>query len=383
MGNVDDSISASVKTKYAFIKIRSKHTIIEQIKRIFKYTFPDYDLEIIDVKKILKSNLHIVFINLFHMMYVYGIRALFEDKNVIYNRFFGTPYMYRSIRHLLNANIRHDYLFTIQDCSLFNGKLHGIPNFVYTDHTVLANRNYPECDEKKDLLSKSWMTLEGDIYRDAEIVFTRSLIVRDSVIQDYRCNPDKVQCIYYAPFIKDRGRSQTTSQYASKKILFVGLEWERKGGPLLISAFEHVLKEMPDAGLVIIGCNPEVSLPNVEVIGPIPGKEIQSYYEKAAVFCLPTRREPFGIAFIEAMSYCLPVIGTRIGALPEFIIDGSNGYTIQINDAEKLASLLIGLLSNPEKCAQMGQCSYDIYRQHFTLEVVSSSLKKHITSYIQ
>lgn len=382
MDNIDESKSASVKRKYAFIKIRSKHTIIEQIIRIFEYTFPDYDLEIIDIKKILKTNLHIVIINLFHMIYIYGIKTLFEDKNVIYNRFFGTSYMYHNIRRLLNANIRQDYSFTIQDCSLFNGKLHGIPHFVYTDHTVLANRNYPECDERKDLLSKAWMTLEGKIYKDAEIVFTRSLIVRDSVVQDYMCDPDKVQCIYYAPFIEDRERNQIASKYASKNILFVGLEWERKGGPLLLSAFERVLREIPDAGLTIVGCNPEVNVPNVKIVGPIPNEKIQSYYKESAVFCLPTRREPFGIVFIEAMSYCLPVIGTNIGALPEFIIDGDNGYTIQINDAEKLASLLIYLLSNPEKCAQMGQRGYDIYRQKFTLEVVSSSLNKYIAPYI-
>lgn len=382
MDNIDEPKSATVKIRYAFIKIRSKHASMEQIIRILKDTFPDYDLDIIDIKNILKMNLHVVIINLFHMMYMYGIKTLLEDKSVIYNRFFGTPYMYHNIRRLLNANIRHDYLFTIQDCSLFNGKLNGIPHFVYTDHTILANKNYPEYDLEKDFLSKSWISLERNIYKDADMIFTLSLIIRDSVIQDYMCDPDKVQCIYYAPFSEDRKRDVGTDKYSAKNILFVGLEWERKGGPVLLSAFERVLREIPDAGLIIIGCKPAVNVPNVKIVGPVPYEKMQSYYEKSTVFCLPTRREPFGIVFIEAMSYCLPVIGTNIGAIPEFITDGDNGYLIQINDAEKLASLLIYLLSNPEKCAQMGQRGYDIYRQKFTLGVVSSSLNKYIAPYI-
>jgi len=379
----DGAGKTAARNRYAFIKIRSNHTIIRQIIEILEHTFPDYNLEIIDVKRILKKNLHVVVTNLFHMLYIYGVKTFFEGKNVIYNRFFGTPYIYHSIKRLLNESIGHDFIFSIQDCSLFNGKLHGIPHFVYTDHTVLANRNYPEFDEGRDLLSKAWMNLERMIYIDAEMVFTRSLIVRDSVIQDYMCNPDKVECIYYAPFIEDRMSNQDVNKYSSKKILFVGLEWERKGGPLLVAAFERVLHEIPDACLIIIGCNPAVDVPNVKVVGPASSEKIRSYYNESAVFCLPTRREPFGIAFIEAMSFFLPVIGTNIGAIPEFILDEDNGYLIQINDIDKLANLLIFLLSNPEKCAQMGQRGYDIYRQKFTLGVVSSLLRKYIAPYIQ
>jgi len=368
--------------RYAFIKIRSKHTIIDQIIRILKHTFPEYELEIIDVKNILKKNYRIVLINLFHMLRIYGLKTLFEEKNVIYNRFFGTPYMYHQIRRLLNDYSRIGYLFTIQDCSLFNGKLENIPHFVYTDHTVLANKKYPHYDPRVDLLSESWISLERDIYRYSDMVFTRSLAIRESVIQDYSCDPDNVQCIYYAPFSENRTCDSNIGKYSSRNILFVGLEWERKGGPVLLDAFSRVLCEVPDARLIIIGCTPRVTSPNVEIVGPVAQEKVRTYYETSAVFCLPTRREPFGIVFIEAMSHCLPVIGTKIGALPEFIMDGENGYLIDVDDTERLANLLKQLLFNPDECMRMGQHGYQIYRQKFTLEVVSSLLHKYISPYI-
>jgi glycosyltransferase involved in cell wall biosynthesis len=208
------------------------------------------------------------------------------------------------------------------------------------------------------------------------------MIVRESVINDYLCAPDKVQCIYYAPFGQNRERSINNSKYASKNILFVGLEWERKGGPALANAFELVLRKVPDAKLTLVGCSPLVELPNVEIVGPVSNDRLQNYYERAAVFCLPTRREPFGIVFIEAMSYGLPVIGTDIGALPEFIVEGKNGFLIQVNDVDKLADLLVRLISDPDLCSSLGRCGYETYQQKFTLDCVSYLLKNYIAPFI-
>lgn len=372
-----------MRARYVFIKIRSNHSIIEQIIKILKATFPGYELDILDVKKLLIKNMHIVLINLYYMLRLYGISVVIQGKSAFYNRFFGTPFMYRNIGRLLNSGARENYLFSIQDCSLFNGKLSGVPHFVYTDHTVLANKNYPEYDERRDLLDASWMRLERDIYRDAAMVFTRSKIVMRSVIEDYGCDPDKVRCIYYAPFMDSKRAAPAQEKYSSKNILFVGLEWERKGGPLLVRAYEEVLRSVPGASLTIVGCSPNVSLPNVNIVGPVKSDELKKYYEAASVFCLPTRREPFGIVFLEAMSYSLPVVGTRIGALPEFIADGDNGYLIGIDDEQVLADRLVELLTHPDRCQGMGASGYGVYLRQFTLEAVSSSLRQFVMSRIK
>jgi glycosyltransferase involved in cell wall biosynthesis len=313
---------------------------------------------------------------------LYGIKTFLEEKSVIYNRFFGTPYIYQAIRKLLRPYSQKNYIFTVQDCSLFNGKLSGIPHFVYTDHTVLANRNYPGYNPKTELLSESWMKLEACIYKDSDMVLTRSINIRNSVVKDYCCDPRKVRCIYYAPFFEGRVSDGGNKKYSSKNILFVGLEWERKGGPILVNAFERVLKNIPDASLTIVGCKPNIKMQNVVIAGKVSKDRLQEFYENCAVFCLPTQREPFGIVFLEAMSYRLPVIGVNIGALPEFILDGENGYLIDAQDVNKLSNLLIQLLSSPKICEQMGNRGYEIFHKKFTLEIVSSLLKESIESKI-
>jgi glycosyltransferase involved in cell wall biosynthesis len=368
--------------KYAFIKIRSNHAIIEQIIKILRHTFPDYQLDIIDVKRLLKKHFLILAINMLHVFKDYGFRTTFENKSIFYNRFFGTPYMYHAIRRLLGKSLQADYLFTIQDCSLFNAKIHDAPNFVYTDHTVLANRNYPSYDKERDMLADTWLRLEHNIYNDAHMVFTRSIAIKNSVINDYGCNPAKVECIYYAPFIETRPAVSASEKYTSKRILFIGIEWERKGGPLLIEAFKRLQTIIPDARLTIAGCSPSIDVPGVEVVGLLSQDQLSFFYENSAVFCLPTRREPFGIVFIEAMSYALPVIGTNIGALPEFIIDGHNGYKIDIDDVDGLSAILVKLLTDPSMCERLGRQGYNIYLEKFTLEKTSLLLKHYVNERI-
>jgi glycosyltransferase involved in cell wall biosynthesis len=73
------------------------------------------------------------------------------------------------------------------------------------------------------------------------------------------------------------------------------------------------------------------------------------------VFCLPTRFEPFGIAFIEAMYFSLPCVGTDAWAVPEMVVDGETGFTVPVDDLEALTDRLLRLLGAPALAARMGR----------------------------
>src|SRR5207237_9406814 len=111
----------------------------------------------------------------------------------------------------------------------------------------------------------------------------------------------------------------------------------------------------PDAQLTIVGCSPDVDVRNCQVVGQIPLADVGKYYDAASVFCMPTTLEPFGIAFIEAFAHSLPVIATRVGAIPELVRDGESGYLVQPNDVNALAERLIELVGDPAKCRAFGE----------------------------
>ena len=91
--------------------------------------------------------------------------------------------------------------------------------------------------------------------------------------------------------------STDQSRYQRQSILFVGVDWKRKGGPVLIEAFEIVRKTYPNAILTVVGCKPDTHVGGVNEKGRVPLEELVDYYIEASIFCMPTIEEPFGIVF--------------------------------------------------------------------------------------
>lgn len=82
---------------------------------------------------------------------------------------------------------------------------------------------------------------------------------------------------------------------------------------------------------------------DVLFLGDIPHKEIPKYLKISDVFVRPSRSEGLGNSFIEAMAAGVPVIGTMVGGIPDFLEDGKTGLVVKVDDPEDLA-LKIGLL---------------------------------------
>jgi glycosyltransferase involved in cell wall biosynthesis len=213
--------------------------------------------------------------------------------------------------------------------------------------------------------------------------FTYSTNIQRSIITDYGCPPEKVKCIYAGSNVPhDKEPELNNDNYQNKNIIFVGVYWERKGGPDLVKAFEKVLKVHPDAKLTIVGCSPSVDIPNCNVVGKVKVEELDNYYLNSSIFCLPTKREPFGIVFIEAMMHKLPIVSNRIGALPDFVTDDKNGFLVEPGNSDQLAEVLIRMLNDPEMCKRFGEAGYELVEDHYTWDRVGQRLKENITPFL-
>ena len=363
--------------KIAFIKMgRFSHTN-ESVRQELCRNFPNFEIETIDVADLIKSKKKIVLANIFFLIKEYGLDLLLGRKDLV-TSFFRTTYIFKKIKTLLADHFSEDgYAFSFQTQSLFDASIEGMPHFVYTDHTHLANLYYPDFDRKR-LYSESWIDLEKKIYQNASLNFTMSMNISKSMVEQYFCEPDKVVCVYAGSNAEFNNLTLENKRYNNKNILFVGVAWKRKGGPNLVEAFKIVLKAHPDARLTIVGSSPKVNLPNCQVVGRISVEEVYKYYENASIFCLPTRLEPFGIVLIEALMQKLPVVATNIGAIPDFISDGENGYLVEPNDVDQLAEALIDLVGNPKKCQAFGEKGYCLIRDRYTWEKVGVKIKQNI-----
>lgn len=83
-------------------------------------------------------------------------------------------------------------------------------------------------------------------------------------------------------------------------------------------------------------------------------ENLQNLYSQANIFVLPTLKETFGIVLIEAMHYGLPIITTKVGAIPDLVIDGENGLLVPPSNSQALAEALSKLVENPELRKKIG-----------------------------
>ncbi|MGR6779712.1 glycosyltransferase family 4 protein [Moritella viscosa] len=361
--------------KVAFIKMASFSHTNEKLLDALQVKFPSYEFDVIDVNDLISCRDPVCLLVAF---FQYKKEILFGNKELMKCRTRTSFYMKRIRLKILKRLAQDQYLFTFQTQSLFDASTDSVPHFLYTDHTHLANLFYPGFDPKQ-LYRDSWTNAEKQIYHHATINFTMSSHVLTSIVEQYRCDPHDVVMARCGSHINPPDNVGYLEQrYEMKNILFVGVDWERKGGPRLIEAFKSVLKVHPDARLTIVGCSPDVDVENCKIVGAVPLAEVQDYYLQASLFCLPTRREPFGIVFLEAFAHKLPVVSNDLGALPDIVQEGVTGYLVGCNDTDLLAQRLITLLSEPHKCKEFGSRGYAYFLENYTWEKTAAIIAHHI-----
>jgi glycosyltransferase involved in cell wall biosynthesis len=270
------------------------------------------------------------------------------------------------------------HVFSFQTQSMYDSSVPGIPHYLYTDHTHLSNLSSAHFD-RRNLRSASWRALERSLYHNVTCAFTRSSNVKADLDRLYDLPPSQSLCVFAGTNVAPQaGFAPKNDSYRNRNILFVGHDWERKGGPELATAFAQVIKAIPDARLTIVGATPKLALPNCTVLGRVPIDQVSRLYSEASIFCLPTRLEPFGIAFLEAMAHRLPIIGTRVGAVPDMVVDGVTGLLVDPGDAAQITRALATLLNDPSRCARFGQAGYSHLVNHYTWEAVGMRVRERI-----
>lgn len=364
--------------RIAFIQMGEFSHINANVHAQLVKNFPGSTIDVIDVANLkfmapLEKSLQHVATGLH-----YGVKA-WRSRAAVNSYGLRTPYFFKRAKQALARLLAGGrYAFTLQTQSVFDASQRGVPHFIYTDHTHLTNLYYPGFD-RAALYSQEWIDMERTIYHNARMNFTMSSHVKRSITEHYGCDPTRIELVRIGSnvAIPDE-RDLPAERYRNKEILFVGIDWERKGGPLLVRAFEQVLKKVPDAKLTIIGCSPALDLPNCTVLGRLPLSEVAAHYKTASLFCMPTQIEPFGIVFLEAFAHRLPVVSTNIGALPDMVQSGVSGYLVEPHDSDALTEHLIALLTSPAMCEQFGTAGFSRMQESYTWDATGAQMARTI-----
>jgi glycosyltransferase involved in cell wall biosynthesis len=220
------------------------------------------------------------------------------------------------------------------------------------------------------LMQKLRLRLRRRLWDATVLIVATSRWAKAGMVETYGVPEDKVIIV---PFGADvtfwRPPDDPEVRKATgRRVLFVGGDFRRKGGELLLDWFRR--RPQDGVELHIVTREPVAPTPGVVVhddIGPYSPKLLRLYHE-ADVFVLPSLAEAFGIATVEAMGCGLPVVVSGAGGTADIVDPGVNGLITKTGDACDLGSALELLLDDADRRASMGREGRRIAEDRFGLD---------------
>jgi glycosyltransferase involved in cell wall biosynthesis len=214
-------------------------------------------------------------------------------------------------------------------------------------------------------------------------------------------DPSKMDVVYPGfptpPAVDRSGRTLFT-------FLFVGTDFERKGGFEVVEAFAELAGRRPEARLMLVCPDPADANPDravhswvaparrQRVLALLEGLEraekvvrrpllprsvlFAEVYPAADAFVMPSHAEGFGFTNVEALSFGLPVVSSKVGAIPETVADGRTGFLVPPGDVSALAAAMDRLLEDPLLVRRLGEAARADFLSRFTRERFRAELAR-------
>lgn len=266
---------------------------------------------------------------------------------------------------------------------------HRIPIVLWLDATPQILEGHSQWWDRERRMQSSgehllrWRSrVARNSYAKAEYLLCSTEMVMDSLVNYYDVAESKIK---HVPLGVDTNlwkksaahRATSPSQaYRRPSILFVGGEFERKGGDVLLKVTQRKEFEQCEFHVVTRGELPSHPT-NVHVHNNIRpnSSQLLALYAQADVFVLPTRADlaPTNV-ILEAMSMELPVISTDVGGIDKVVLDGKTGYIVPVDDEEVFAERLQRLISSESLRKELGHNGRRKVEAEFNIERSASAV---------
>jgi glycosyltransferase involved in cell wall biosynthesis len=268
-------------------------------------------------------------------------------------------------------------LFHTQVASLFSvGVMRQVPTVISLDATPInydsIGRPYGHRPAGTGLLDRKKYALNRRALHAAGLLVTWSDWARRSLVADYGVPGERIRVLApgAATAYFDIGRARLATRPVDDparpvRVLFVGGDFDRKGGPALLACMRGPLGRRCELHVVTQRSTPQQ--PNVIVHRGLRANSpaLLKLFAEADIFVLPTQADALALVLQEAAAAGLPVIATKVGGLPEAIQPNESGLLIGVGDHAALQAALTALVDDPARRARMARAGYALARQKF------------------
>ena len=256
-----------------------------------------------------------------------------------------------------------------------------VPKFIYTDYTAHLSARRPDAGRSPFTPRQfdEWIRMEERAYTRSTHIFTRGKFVRESLLVDYGLSPDKVTAVGGGVSFSSLPEANLGQESENPVAFFLGRDFYRKGGDILLKAFAQARDEYPQAKLLVMTRDaiPEgLPMEGVELLSSAWDREkLKTYFQRANLFILPSRLETWGDVLLEAMAYSLPCIGVRESAMPEIIDHERTGLLVEPENIDDLALAMKKMFGNHVLRREFGIAARQRVEKFFTWDHVVNLMK--------
>ena len=216
-----------------------------------------------------------------------------------------------------------------------------VPVVFMTDATFKQIQGYYDSfDNLAEYNLRQGIALDKQAFENAAHCMLASGWTKQSAINDYGIPENKITVVPLGANLDIIPGKEELKKEKNKicRLLFLGVEWERKGGQIALDTFYQLQKDGVPVQLTIIGCVPPVPVTdkNIIVIPFINKHNKEEAAQLYHIFCnsdfllLPTRAECAGVVFCEASAFSIPSITTNTGGVSSYVQDGVNGFALPL-----------------------------------------------------
>lgn len=193
--------------------------------------------------------------------------------------------------------------------------------------------------------SPGWLERETELLRSAQRIFVMGPSTAEVLADEYEVDPGHIRVVGAGPNAR---LGPARYRVSAQRILFVGTQWELKGGPELLRAFEIVRRRYGRLQLTVVGSQPSGRLPEgVTVAGRVVHDRMDALYDESDILVIPTHQEAFGISLLEGLMKGLPCICSTVGNQQWLV--GDAGVAVNPGNVLDLAAAISSVIdSYPE-----------------------------------
>jgi glycosyltransferase involved in cell wall biosynthesis len=237
--------------------------------------------------------------------------------------------------------------------------------------------------------------IERSSLNKSSLIISASSWAKNSAIKSYWINENKIEIVPMGANINeipDREVVKRKRKSDKCRLLFLGVDWERKGGPIAFDTLLHLIQKGIAAELTVCGCVLPPSfdhhslhvIPFLDKHNPKQREKLIDLLKESDFLFLPTRADGFGIVFCEANAFGVPVIATDTGGVSGAVTDGENGYLLPLSaTGNDYAELISEIFSDDKRYYDLVQSSRETFDKKLNWDSWAASVRKIIWEKLQ